>query len=111
MDNYNILVNAINAGDEVTKDHDPDNWFPCGSGSVLIKPRNSKFAKWLLDNEEALNLEFPSVDIHNAGYKKAIIIRPQQFKQAMVPQIQWSETVAQTLIAHGVKATTWSYID
>ena len=105
-----LLGSAYKAGNDATKDHDPDDWFPCGAGRVLIKPRNSKFAKWLIAT-------FPEYQnssntyVHNAEYKKAIIIGTYRFNQAMNPQVAWASAVAQVLRDAGINASMWSYID
>ena len=103
-----ILATALKAGNDATEDWDPNDWFPCGSGSVLVKPRNSKFARWLLNT-------FPergsTMFIYDADYKKAIIIKPLKFNQAMNPQVTWASAVAQVLRNHGINASMWGYID
>ena len=111
-----ILATALKAGNDATEDWDPNDWFPCGSGSVLVKPRNSvsrastsnKFARWLLNT-------FPergsTMFIHDADYKKAVIITPLQFNQAMDPQIKWSSGVCGVLRDNNIKAEMWGYID
>ena len=105
-----ILGEALRAGHEATQGWDPNDWFPCGSGSVLVKPRNSKFAKWLIANGNDFT-EASMVRIHDADYKKAVIIRTNRFNQAMSPQCAWAAAVAEVLRAYDIKADMWSYVD
>ena len=108
--NYMLLMaKALKAANDATKDHDYNDWFPCGSSSVLVKPRNSKFAKWLIANmpERSDN----GLMVHDAEYKKAILIRTLVFNQAMNPQVAWTSAFAQVLREEGINASTWSYID
>ena len=105
-----ILGLAFKAGNKATEDWDPNNWFPCGAGHVLVKPRNSRFAKWLLENAEhfyATN----AIHIRNAELHKAIIISNHRFNQSMQPQVDWASAVSRVLREHGIKSTMWSYID
>lgn len=105
-----ILGKALNAGNIATKGWDPNNWFPCGSSNVLIKPRTSKFARWLLENVDTFK-SHSKVSIYNAEYKKAILIRTDQFNQSVTPQEIWTTAVAAVLREYNINASTWSYID
>jgi hypothetical protein len=98
-----ILGTAMKAGNEAGDTWDLSNWYPCGAAKVLVKPRNSKFANWLIENEYG----------HNSDSMAAIIIpAPQKYGQSMEAQTLWASAVAKVLReTFNIKASVWSYID
>ena len=99
---FTALAKAIAAGKEAIKDWDPDNWFPCGNAHVMVKPRNSKFSKWLVREEFG----------RDAPYSKAIIISNGLSTQSMQCNITYSSAVAKVLREEfNMNVHVWSYID
>ena len=102
-----IVEQAAAVGYNATADHDPQNWFPCGSGYIAIKPRNSKFAKWLLANAE----EFAGLIVFNSDGRKAVMLTTNKFGQAMNPQVSWCNAAMAVLRNYNIKCELISYID
>lgn len=98
-----MLGSAMRNGNEAGDQWDLNNWYPCGSASVLVKPRNSKFAHWLVDNEYG----------RSNDYLKAIIVSaPMKYGQVMKAQTLWASAAAKTLReVYDIDASVWSFID
>ena len=93
---------AITAGNIAISDHDPNDWFPCGNAHVMIKPRNSKFSKWLVREKFG----------RDADYMKCILISNTLSTQSMNCNVQFASAVARVLREEfSIDATIWSYID
>ena len=93
---------AIAAGKEAIKDWDPDEWFPCGNAHVLVKPRNSKFSKWLI------RMEFG----RDSKHQRAIIISNGLSTQSMNCNMTYASAVAKVLREEfNINTHVWSYID
>lgn len=102
-----ILEQAATAGYNATADHDPQNWFPCGSGYIAIKPRTQRFAKWLLSHQKELKDMF----VFNSDGRKAVMLTSNRFGQAMNPQVSWCNTAMAVLRNYNIKCELVSYID
>ena len=99
---YAALGKAITAGNEATKNWNSNDWFPCGAAHVTIKPRNCKFAKWLVREGHG----------RDSSGNAAVLISTGKFKQAMNPQIQYASAIAKVLREdYNIRAGMWSYID
>ncbi len=93
---------AIAAGNIAISDHDPNDWYPCGNAHVMIKPRNSKFSKWLVKKEFG----------RDAAYQHCILISNTLSTQSMNCNIAFASAVARVLREEfSINATMWSYID
>lgn len=99
---FAALAIAKKAGNEAVKDWDPDDWYPCGAAYVMIKPRNSKFAKWLVREEWG----------RDAEYKKSVLISWSTNTQAMKPNLAFASAVAKVLReSFSINASVWSWVD
>ena len=96
-----IYGEAAKAGNEAGGVYNPDNWYPCGASNVMVQPRNTKFAHWLVENEYGRDSEG----------QKAILISTTRYNQQMDAQQRWTSAFAEVLRKYNINVSTWTYID
>ncbi len=100
---FTMLAEALKAGKEAGDKHDLNDWYPCGNAVLMIKPRNSKFAKWLVKEE---------LGESDAHFKSIKIRCPiHEYGQSMTPRLIWATAAARYLCDRNINAWVWSYID
>lgn len=81
----------------VVRDHDGREWKvdsgPCGFARLEVRPRNSKFALWLLKEGIA----------RSSDYHKCVYFSVSDYGQSMERKATWAEAAAAYLIAKGYK--------
>jgi hypothetical protein len=72
----------------------------CGFASVTVKPANSKFAKYLVEN-----------GLGRKGYGGGVCMSIRQFNQSLQKKEAYAYAFASVLNEHGIKAYVESRID